>query len=331
MIQEEYFKSLFEKYIRAFEPTKVKDLLMDYLDRPDIVCQSNYGVWAKYTRFFRNQLLENFEYQTCIDFHEELLDFFKKVLEPKYGHIHKGEILWQLGSLWGPIDINKSKEYLLEAKKDNEILEKIRDDHPSKGTSTYTKLCIIDRIEEGIHFTTEDEKRKFFGALFTPAFNAAIYRAVVNPEKVKERIKTLINSNDALIDFNIIDIYDELSISNGNDLKISTVTLTGILLESIVMALLKYKYEKDVLETKIANKKTKKVKLEEAKFKDLLENIYTYESLNDSIKVTFDTIRVFRNRLHPGREWREEYKLTKRVARTLKNIFDLALHEWANS
>lgn len=60
----------------------------------------------------------------------------------------------------------------------------------------------------------------------------------------------------------------------------------------------------------------------------ILEAINQHVFPSDPIKAAFKVIQSFRNRLHPGNELKQTYKLTPRTATTIKIILDSALIEW---
>jgi len=119
----------------------------------------------------------------------------------------------------------------------------------------------------------------------------------------------------------VLQVKKELDLANLQALKIATISLAGSFLENLLLSILHYGYG--------VQKTSKGKSIFEIELGPLLEeaigrNIFPSDSVRTSCKV----IHVFRNRLHPGNEIKQKYKLTVRVASTLKILLDLTLLEW---
>ena len=249
---------------------------------------------------------------------------FEEDLEPTWGHLHKGHILFRLGLAKLVDDVANAKVYLEKALDEDRLLEKKRGggktidvEKAVRKYSSYVMLCIIERIEDE-HFDSDTEKQNFFQELVPLSFDAAIKGQEVKPDLVQESIKHIL-PQQALEQ--TLEAKRELDIVYAQRLEIAIVSLAGAFLENILLGILYHQLSlrtvqrKDILEVELGPL--------------LKEAIGRAVFPSDSIKATCQIIHIFRNRLHPGNELRQKYKLTPRVVATLKILLDLALVEWA--
>lgn len=299
-------------------------LLESHLAKAELIDPSNAGSWAPYADQISSKILSDKGQDAFNAFWEGLLKFFEEHLEPTWGHLHKGHILFRLGSAKLVDDVANAKTYLEKALDEDRLLEKKRaggkiiDIEKAVGKySSYVMLCIIERIEDE-HFDSNTEKQKFFQELVSPSFDAAIMRRETNPELVKESIRHIV-PQQALEQ--TLEARRELDIVYAQRLQIATVSLAGAFLENILLGILYHQLSvrtvqtKDILDVELGRL--------------LKEAIRSAVFPSDSIKATCRIIHIFRNRFHPGNELRQKYKLTPRVVDTLKFLLDLALVEWA--
>lgn len=298
-------------------------LLKNHLAKAEIIDPSNYTSWPPYADQISSKILSDKGQDALIVFWEDLLKFFKEELEPTWGHLHKGHILFRLGLANLVDDVSIAKSYLEKALDEDRILEKKRAEGRSiniekavREYSAYVMLCIIERIEDE-HFDSDREKQKFFQELLSTSFDAAIMRREVKPELVQNVVKYIVPQQGLE---QTLETRKELDLVSARQLQISTISLTGSFLENILLSILYYQLNlrmvqgKNILEAELG--------------KLLKEAIERGVFPSDSIRTTCKTIHIFRNRLHPGNEVRQKYKLTSRVAVTLKILLDLALVEW---
>lgn len=253
------------------------------------------------------------------------MKFFEEDLEPTWGHLHKGHILFRLGLAKLVDDVATAKTYLEKALDEDRLLKKeqagsktIDIEKAVRKYSSYVMLCIIERIEDE-HFDSDTEKQRFFQELVSPSFDAAIMRQEVKPELIQESIKQIV-PQQALEQ--TLEARQELDIVYAQRLQMATVSLAGAFLENILLGIL---YHPLGLRT-VQNKDILKVELGPLLKAAILHQVFP----SDSIKATCQIIHIFRNRFHPGNELRQNYKLTPRVAATLKILLDLALVGWAS-
>lgn len=299
-------------------------LLKSHLAKAEIIDPSNDGSWAPYADQISFKILSDKGQDDFNVFWEGLLKFFEEDLALTWGHLHKGHILFRLGLAKLVDDVASAKTYLEKALDEDRLLEKKRAggkiidiEKAVSKYSSYVMLCIIERIEDE-HFDSDTEKQKFFQELVSPSFDAAIMGREIKPELVQESIGHIV-PQQALE--HTLEARRELDIVYTQRLQIATVSLAGAFLENILLSILYHQLSlrtvqrKDILEVELGPL------LKEA----IGRSVFPY----DSIKSTCQIIHIFRNRLHPGNELRQKYKLTPRVVATLKILLDLALVEWA--
>lgn len=299
-------------------------LLKSHLAKAEIIDPSNDGSWAPYADQISFKILSDKGQDAFNVFWEDLLKFFEEDLEPTWGHLHKGHILFRLGLAKLVDDVANAKVYLEKALDEDRLLEKKRAggktidvEKAVRKYSSYVMLCIIERIEDE-HFDSDTEKQKFFQELVSPSFDAAIMGQEVKPDLVHESIKHILPQQ---VLEQTLEARRELDIVYAQRLEIAIVSLAGVFLENILLGILYHQLSlrtvqrKDILEVELGPL--------------LKEAIGRAVFPSDSIKATCQIIHIFRNRLHPGNELRQKYKLTPRVVATLKILLDLALVEWA--
>jgi len=299
-------------------------LLKNHLIAAEIIDPSNGTSWAPYADQISFGILSEKGQPAFDAFWKELLRFFEEDLEPIWGHLHKGHVLFRLGLARLSDEVSTGKKYLEEALDEDRQLEKIRAGGKSvdieksiRPYSSYVALCIIERIEDE-HFDSAIEKQKFFREFFSTSFDAAIMGRGVDQALVEKAVNRIVPQEGLE---QALGIKKELDLTFEGRLPIATVSLAGAFLESVLLSILYYEecvtvQGKSVLEVELG------VLLREATEK---KDVFP----SDAIRATCQVIHIFRNRLHPGNELRQMYKLTDRVATTLKILLDLALVDWA--
>ena len=305
-------------------------LLRKHLKGAEILNPADDGSWALYADQISSQIRTQRGQSEAIKFWEGLLEFFTKKLEPEWGHLHKGHILFRLGCTTLADDVGKGKQYTEEALAEDRIREQTRArgapidvDKAVSDYSAYVLLCIIERIEQEL-FDTMQERQKFFGELLSDAFDAAINRQTVGSIWVQGALQKLVPKEGIE---QTLEIRKELDQVSSRLLPISTVSLAGALLESVLLGVL---YHRDGVTTVKTGKGTYDIlHVELGKLWGEADKRNIFPS--DSVRATCKLIHLFRNRLHPGNELRQLYRLSPRVAQTLKILLDLWMIDWSKS
>jgi hypothetical protein len=247
------------------------------------------------------------------EFWRGLLGFFLKEIEPAWGHAHKGHLYFRLGMALVGENLAAARGEL-KAAYDEDLLLAGETPERAQVQSSYVALAIIEQINDA-QFSSDAEKENFIRGLFS-AFDAAIYGVTVPPERVATALATIVpppgrSACEAL--------NRELRDARG---PFATVSITGSLLEAVLLGDLYHRKGvrqnadgRDILSVELGPL------LQEA------ERQRTFPS--DSIRVACRLVHIFRNRLHPGNELGQTYKLVPRVATTIRVSFELALVEWA--
>ncbi len=235
---------------------------------------------------------------------------------------HKGHLYFRIGFAAARQDLAKARAAFEKAYEEDVELQKRFGATPSDASqlastqSAYVALVILERIEDS-DFADPKEKEEFLNQLFEPSFDAAIINQMENPELVEKAVVALV-PNVGLAACR--SFYNELQRLNALALPFATVWPTGNVLEAILLGLLYYGQgvktigQKDILKLELGPLFKEAERL----------NIFPSQSVAAACKLVY----IFRNRIHPGNELRQKYKLTQRTARTIKNLFDRALLEW---
>jgi hypothetical protein len=299
-------------------------LLKSHLKAAEVIDPSNDRTWAPYADMISFKIRSDNGEGAFMAFWQELLQFFEEDLEPTWGHLHKGHILFRLGLVRLSDDVAAARKYLEKALDEDRRLEKKRVgleetdvEKAVRKYSSYVTLCIVERIEDE-HFDSETDKRKFFRDLFSLSFDAAIFGRAVRQGLVEKAVSNIVAQQGLE---QVLAIKKELDLTFERRLPVATVSLAGAFLESVLLTVLYYeKCVRTVKGRNILEVELGKL-IGEATEKDVFPS--------DAIRATCQVIHIFRNRLHPGNELLQKYKLTDRVATTLKILLDLALVDWA--
>ena len=261
-----------------------------------------------------------------VEYWEALLRFFVEVIEPEWGHAHKGHIYFRLGLREARRDLPTAKKRLGQAREEDIILRRSQGSSEQEAkflamqSSSYVALALLERIEDS-ELSSPDEKDQFIENLFSKSFDAAIQGQIVIPHLVTAALETLIPPESLSP---TVALQQELVTASAEGLLFSIVSLTGAMLESVLLGVLHFGMGVQTL----ASGKP----ILEAELGPLLqEAISRMVFPSSSVQAGFRLVHIFRNRLHPGNELRQKQKLTDRVAMTVRLIFELSVVEWAES
>ena len=262
--------------------------------------------------------------QETINFWESLYQFFINQIEPKWGRVHKGHIFFYMGIARAQNSIDSAKNDLEKAYSEDCITEKERGgtaqeiEQRLQKYSAYVALAILERITDAA-LSDNVDLQHFWGGLFGPSFNAAILGHSVNPALIEKSLDCL--SAPEMHDM-IIERYTELELVTRNNLAFSCVSTAGSVLEAILLGILHYKLGLTTLSGH--NKNIMREELGPLFKESKNRNLFPSKSVESSLELIY----IFRNRLHPGNEIQQTYKLTPRVSLSLRILFDIALIEW---
>jgi len=169
------------------------------------------------------------------------------------------------------------------------------------------------------------EHENFF-EIFLNSFDSATSRDGPLSKNVESDIRyILLKEKDEDLLTHIIDLYHELNKACMMRMKVATVSLTGALLEGILLGLLP--------ETVKRKKKGKLININtnELSLNGLITEIVKDKYFSEELKISFKIFNLFRNRLHPGNFLKPKYHLTDRVSATLKIWLELLLVDWSRT
>lgn len=313
-----------ENRLEAKDFDAARCLLEKYIEAGDVLDPRSDSHWTSIADKIAAIIEVNKGIYSTIQFWNAILDFFIKKIEPKWGHAHKGHIYFRLGFATARQDIEEAFTNFELAYKDDLVIEKARggteDDifARSQNYSAYAALTILERVKDA-DFSEVADKHHFLDQLFGPSFDLAISGQAVNPILVQNALTSLVSRESLPAS---LQRYEESNKAFSLALPFAVISLTGTVLESILLSILK-----DSLELSSLTKSKKDIHNEELG-PLLKESIDRSIFPSKSVQAAFQLVHVFRNRLHPGNELRQTYKLTPRVSRTVKILFDLTLLEW---
>ena len=304
-------------------------LLKEQLGKAEIINPKIEETWREYADQITFDLIAFRGHAAAIAFWEDLLSFFERQLEPKWGILNKGRIFFRLGIYNLFKNIDRGKEFLekaLEESRRQEIDKGVTDvEKEIKKYSSYTALCIIEQIQniqaQGEGFSTEAEQQIFFNSLFT-AFDLVIQGIQIEIKNIEEFIRKIVPPEGVQ---QTMEVWHELNRAYNQRFITAVVALAGIFTENILLSILS-----DGLKITEITGKGRKFDILEARPYLLLEEAKAKKVFqSDDVKVAFQLIHFFRNRGHPGVERAKRYKLTERIAGNIKVLADQAVMIWA--
>jgi hypothetical protein len=258
-----------------------------------------------------------------IPFWEALLDFFTNSIEPVWGHAHKGHIYFRLANAVARHDLARTISLFQAAYQEDILLETASGDsheeimQRSQHYSAYVALAILERITDG-DFATPHDKALFYDNLFGPSFDAAMTGDTVRPELVQDALAAIVPPQAFAA---CQSLYEELHKAATLAMPFATVSLTGTVLESLLLGKMHYGMGMTTLSN---GRSILHVELGPLLQAAMHQGVFP----TSAIQAAAQLVHIFRNRLHPGNESRQTYTLTPRVSNTLKVFFELALLEW---
>lgn len=279
------------------------------------------GLWAHLADQIAEAIATAGGRRGVLAFWEQLRDFFLEVIEPEWGHAHKGHIYFRLGFSVAREDFQRALREFTLAYHEDVALERSRGGSPSEVAarsyrySAYVALVIFERIAT---FDMEPAAREgFVRQLVGVSFNAAIAGQSVVPHDVHQALSMIVPAPALEI---ARALYGELTEVGSREAPFAIVAATEALLESVLLGKLLYGVSTQPSDRRLA-KATLGPLFEEAVKRKVVPVA--------PIQAACQLVCLFRNRVHPGNEMRQEHQLTARVANTLKVLLELALVEWA--
>jgi len=310
----------FDEHLTACRFEEARDLLQAELASGRLLDPTLDPYWPRIADRLAGEIDKKFGTLEVVAFWESMRDFFMDKIEPVWGHAHKGHIYFRLGLASLPHDFVRGKKELEAAYQEDLALEKTDRGAPQAySQSAYVVLTILERIDDS-EFANQADKQRFTDQLFH-SFNAAIFGIAVQTDKVEMAIKR-ISPPDGLM--SCLAAYGELREARKQQLSFATVSLTGTVLEALLLAELYHRRKVSRLPNGDSILKVELGAL-------MKEAVQLSVFPTDSIRAAFHLVHIFRNRLHPGNELGQTYKLSSRVAWTVSVFFELAVLEWSKN
>lgn len=309
----------FDKLLYGSSFAEARDLLQSELARGKLLDPCSDPYWTRFADRLARRIEESLGTTAVVGFWKHFEEFVIKQIEPKWGRAHKGHIYFRLGLAVVPSNLSDGRQFIEKAYKEDCALEKATYRWPWAQTqSAYAVLAIIDRLDDA-EFADPTDRQRFLKQLYT-SFDAVIDGASLGPKLVEDALMR-IAPPEALS--SCLSINRELQETIDRMMPLTTVALAGTLLEALLLAELHYRRHINQLPD---GKDIHKAELGPLFNEALRLSVFP----TNSIRVSFQLIHMFRNRVHPGNEFRQTYKLVPRVAQTVKVFFELALVEWGD-
>ncbi len=236
------------------------------------------------------------------------------------GTFPQGSYFFRLGLASLPHDFVRGRQELESAYQEDLTLETSDDAAPrAYNQSAYVALTILERIDDS-EIVNQVDKQRFIDRFFQ-SFDAAIFGVAVLSDKVEIALKR-ISPPDGLM--SCLAAYRELREVRKKRLSFAIVSLTGTVLEALLLAELYHRRKLTILSD---GRDILKVQLGALMEEGIKLSVFPA----DSIRVAFQLVHFFRNRLHPGNEMCQKYKLQPQVAWTISVSFELAAIEWSSA
>ncbi len=317
----------FDSLLAARRFDEARDLLLNELASGRLLDPRSDPYWPRLADRLARAIMENKKgHEEIADFWIHLRDFFLNTIEPIWGHAHKGHIYFRLAMATLSGNLEQGKEALKQSYQEDCLLERPKGgtedqiEQRSRQYSSYAVLAILEAIEEPeAAFSSQQDKNKFIADLFR-SYDFALIKATIKTDIIHHAFQVIVPS-EALEACR--SIYRELEEVTRRDLPFATVSLTGTVLEAIIFAELHYR--RKIVKLTKSGKPIHKGDLGALMEEAIARSIFPI----DSIRVACRLVHIFRNRLHPGNEMTQTYKLVPRVALTIRNVFENAVSAWS--
>jgi hypothetical protein len=306
----------FQELIQTSRFNEASSLLQQELLSGQLIDPRSDPYWSNYAEQIANLLREERGENAVTEFWEGFVSFLRNDIESKWGHVHKGHLYFRLGRSVVLSDIQKGKSYLEAAFEEDKIFEQLIGQPEANSQSAYIILAILEQIEDS-EFSNAEEKRTFITRFFK-AFDTAITGRTVKGELIESALASIVPAEGLSV---CRSICKEVQVANNSRMPFTLVSITGTFLESLILAHLYYR------------KEIKELKEGKSILKEELGPLLAAASgdLPSLPKLAFKLVHLFRNRLHPGNEIRQIYKLVPGVSMAIKAFCDFAILDWSQS
>jgi hypothetical protein len=253
----------------------------------------------------------------------EMLDTFLTKIEPRFGRVHKGHIFFRLAWCVCSRSLDDFMEYLRLARAEDltsSLANKLSSAEAEAATcegSAHITLALVEGMRQfGI---SQNEVERFLMELIIPAHNAATAALATSYDTVASAIAAFLPDASAA---RCNALYQEVVATSKSRLSFAIVAAVGSLAESILLAVL--------IDIKPIITLPGGALISRAKFKTLVD-VATARNLFPSphVRAGFELVRHFRNRIHPGNELAQTYRLTPQVGDIIRVVLEFAILQWA--
>lgn len=312
-----------EQHLSSGDFKAAREVFQNWLRDGSVINPTTDELWAPFALKVAREEQKRNGCMAAVAFWDSLLDFFTSDLEKKWGFCHKGTIYFQKGILTFGDDLGDAIKHFRLAYEQDLQTEKLRGGSNQEvrnrcsNYDAHTMLAIASRINEWPLLETESDRKFFLEVLLGPALQATLEGRFTLPGIVEEALRKLSVKDDYLT----CSAYSELIRVSSIPLTTATISLSGVVLESLLL---------DILHNgkgvqRIGSRSVFDVELGPLHKEAVEKGIFPCRSIEAATKL----IHHMRNRLHPGNELQQDFCLTPRVGVTTKNFLDVTLIRWS--
>ena len=320
-------ETTFFKLIREQNFEGASCLLKDALKKAELIHPRKEDTWVPMTDTLGFSIMRSLGAGAYSIYWDDLLHFFEKELEPSWGHLYKGHILFRLG-------FGHFSESAIEARHDldralsedirheEEFQQEIGFRRPLLETlsrfPSYLVLCFLDLIKDE-HFTEDGEKARFYRGMAAVRWDAILGAKGIDPDIVTRAVERLLTPEGSE---KVFKVRHELDIVLGEKLSAAAVMLCRLVAETVLFCLLGHKH------------KVKHINGTELMKADLHAMISETNRMNlfasDAVYTAFKSVALAANNLYRRRVDCSRYteQVESGLANSLRALLENAIVEW---
>jgi hypothetical protein len=316
-------RTQFEELIEKREFTAASELLRRELVAGVVLNPRDTAHWYQYADFLARAFREAGGLAAPEPFWREMLQTFVDDIEPAYGRVHKGHIYFRLA--WAVCERSPSQfvRFLASAREEDVLshiergLTPLEADRAAMEEGAHIALALAERLDT--FPLTDHEKGRFLSEIVIPAYTASVGSAATDHGVVMDALRVVIPAQ--LVD-HAQQLYRELIGASSERLMFGIVTSTGALAETVLLGVLRDQHGV----TSISRRRG----IHEVELGTLFHEAVRLQIFpSPQVQVVFGVVHHFRNRIHPGNETHQRYRLTWQVSDIVRVILEFGLLQWA--
>jgi hypothetical protein len=309
---------------------EASSLLNHYIAEAEIIDPASDESWGPCTDHIGYRILSERGIKAFCAYWEDLLSFFTKELEPKWGHLHKGHIFLRLGIGYLGINLVDAESYFLKGLEEDRLIaqgwkEKDREldiEEAVMNSPAYVTLCIAEILSKW-PFANEAEKKTFFEALVPLHFDVIWGPKEADKDRVIRAIRYIVRKK--CIE-SVLQVKNELDTMFSLRLTFSTLSAIETFLKVFLYNVM---YEKPVSEL-MQEKEGFKGSLGELIYEADHKNIFPLSTIKVTWHMAHILIRILPFITDKDNKHAFTSKVIKQITVAMKILLDMALIEWSD-